>query len=534
MKKVAIIGAGSSGLASAKSCKEEGIAFTILEKSGKVAGLWNFQEDNGQASVMKSTVINSSKEMSAFSDFPPPKEFPNYMHNRKMYKYLMMYAEKFRLLEHIKYNQEVINVVQTPEYDVTGKWIVTSQNTVNKSIEIEIYDGVLICTGHHSLPYTPKFPGQEEYAGRIIHTHSIRVPDSFKDQKVLIIGTGNSALDAAVEISNVAKQVYLSTRRGAWIMFRLGPNGLPIDTQLLTRALGTLGNFVGWSLSNFVLELYLDSKFNHELYNLKPKHRFNAQHLTINDHLPNKILSGTVIVKSDVQKFSEKGVIFKGEENVTKLDTVILATGYTIKFPFLKDEIVNTTNNKVNLYKGIFPPNLKHPTLALIGLIQPFGALFPIFEIQSRWYAQLLNGKVKFADKKTMMLDIKRRNHEIERRYVLSPRHTVQVDFIPYMDEIASQFGVKPNFLKMALTDPLLFYNCYFGPCTSYQYRLEGPHSWADARQAILTTKERIVKALDTRCDTKKSNTTEKIIFMYFLSVMILCFLCFLIFRVIK
>src|SRR3569623_986905 len=65
------------------SCPESGLLF-ILEPS-----------------VMKSTVINTSKEMTAYSDFPPPDDFPNFMHQSKMYEYFQMYAENFGLLPHI-------------------------------------------------------------------------------------------------------------------------------------------------------------------------------------------------------------------------------------------------------------------------------------------------------------------------------------------------------------------------------------------------------------------------------------------------
>lgn len=109
MKRVAIIGAGSAGIAAAKACKEDGIDFVCFERSGRVGGLWNYRDEDidGQACVMKTTVINSSKEMSAFSDFPPPKEFSNYMHNRMMCKYFHMYAEKFGVLDNFRYFQEV-------------------------------------------------------------------------------------------------------------------------------------------------------------------------------------------------------------------------------------------------------------------------------------------------------------------------------------------------------------------------------------------------------------------------------------------
>ncbi|KAG0443888.1 hypothetical protein HPB47_014415, partial [Ixodes persulcatus] len=68
---------------------------------------------------------------------------------------------------------------------------------------------------------------------------------------------------------------------------------------------------------------------------------------------------------------------------VTKLDDVILATGYQFKFPMLSEDVMPpVVDNEVQLYKYVFPPGLKHPTLAVIGLVQPLGAVFPIAEMQ--------------------------------------------------------------------------------------------------------------------------------------------------------
>ncbi len=85
-------------------------------------------------------------------------------------------------------------------------------------------------------------------------------------------------------------------------------------------------------------------------------------------------------------------------------------------------------------------------------------------------------------------------------RYVAAQRHTIQVDYIPYMDELAKQVGVRPSILKLLVTDPRLALNVIFGPCTPYQFRLHGPGRWEGARQAILTQWDRVNKPLRTRC----------------------------------
>lgn len=77
-------------------------------------------------------------------------------------------------------------------------------------------------------------------------------------------------------------------------------------------------------------------------------------------------------------------------------------------------------------------------------------------------------------------------------KFTNSYRHGTQVEWIPYLDELAAMFGAKPNLFKMMLNDPSLFIKCYFGPSLPYQYRLEGPHKWSDAKRAICSANERV------------------------------------------
>ena len=84
--RIGIIGGGASGATACKACLEEGFDVVVYEKTDNTGGLWRYRDEvmDGVASVAKTTIINTSKEMSAFSDFPPPPEFPNFMHNTKM------------------------------------------------------------------------------------------------------------------------------------------------------------------------------------------------------------------------------------------------------------------------------------------------------------------------------------------------------------------------------------------------------------------------------------------------------------------
>ncbi|KAM7106886.1 flavin-containing monooxygenase 5-like isoform 2-T3 [Ciconia maguari] len=499
VKKVAIIGGGSSGLCAIKACLQEGLEPVCFERTGDIGGLWRFEEhpEEGRASIYRSVIINTSKEMMCFSDFPIPSDFPNYMHNSKIMEYFRMYARRFDLLRHIRFMTSVCRVAKRPDFATTGQWEVVTESEGKQ--EAAVFDAVLVCTGHHTEAHLPlsTFPGIEKFKGCYLHSREYKDAQDFTDKRVVVIGIGNSGSDLAVEISHTAKQVFLSTRRGAWILNRVGDQGYPIDVIFTTRMKMFLKKLLSPSMVSDFTEKQLNARFNHSHYGLKPKHRILHQHPTINDDLPNRIISGRVLVKPNVQEFTEMSAIFE-DGTREDIDAVVFATGYSFSFPFLEG-CVKVVENQIPLYKFMFPPELEKPTLAFIGLIQPLGAIMPISELQCRWATRVFKGLNKLPPRHDMEADIKQKREAMAKQYVKSQRHTIQVDYIPYMDELACQVGVKPNLLTLFLTDPKLALEVAFGPCTPYQYRLRGPGEWAGAREAILTQWQRIIKPLQTR-----------------------------------
>ena len=204
-------------------------------------------------------------------------------------------------------------------------------------------------------------------------------------------------------------------------------------------------------------------------------------------------------------------MIFEGESEETPVDAVVLATGYHFRFPFFdKSETALRVRDgyELDLYRFVFPPCYKHPhTMAFVGSIQAFGPIFPIAEMQSRWFCELMLGRCRpLPESSRMMVEVKHRRAGLMARYYGGAKHSRHVDYVSYMDELASQFGVKPNLWICFLTDPKLWYKFLFGPCVSYHYRLSGPGSWHDARRAVMEVNERIEKPLQTRVGAIKSN----------------------------
>ncbi|XP_066547936.1 flavin-containing monooxygenase 5 [Amia ocellicauda] len=500
-RRIAIIGGGSSGLACVKCCLDEGLEPVCFESSEDIGGLWRFKEtpESDRASIYHSVIINTSKEMMCFSDFPIPAHFPNYMHHSLIMDYFRMYAEHFQLLPHIRFQTRVRSVEQRPDFSQSGQWQVVTVDREGRE-ESSVFDGVLVCTGHHVHPHLPlqDFPGIETFTGKYFHSRDYKSPEEFRGKSVVVIGIGNSGGDIAVELSRVTDKLFLSTRRGAWILNRVGAGGVPGDMQF-GRVAGTLQGVLPLGFYSSLGEKHLNSRFNHKLYSLQPKHRLFSQHPTVNDELPNRILSGRVQVRPNVREFRGGAVVFEDGSVEEGVHAVVFATGYRFSFPFLSDSVLPVQDNRATLYKHVFPPALQHHTLAVVGLVQPLGAIMPIAEMQARWATRVFQGLNKLPPQDAMLKDIEKKRENMAKRYVSSQRHTIQVDYMPYMDELAEQFGVRPSVLALLLRDPRLGLRVLLDPCTPYQYRLCGPGKWAGARHAILTQWERVAQPMRTR-----------------------------------
>lgn len=419
------------------------------------------------------------------------------MHNSKILRYFRLYAEHFQLTQYIRFKTTVCSIKKRPDFATSGQWDVTTEKDGEQ--ESAIFDAVLVCSGHHTQAHLPlqSFPGIEKFKGRYLHSRDYKNAEDFKGKRVIVIGIGNSGGDIAVELSRTASQVFLSTRRGSWVLNRVSDYGYPLDMLRLTRFFNTLKHAVPGFLLNQFIESELNKRFDHANYGLKPKHRVFSQHPMVNDDLPNRIIAGTVLMKSNVAKFTETDAIFDDDTVEKNIDAVIFATGYTFSFPFCEE--LKVQHNKISLYKYSFLPELEKQTLAVIGLIQPLGAIMPISELQCRLATSIFTGEKLLPPVSQMKEDIRKKKEEMEKRYVCSQRHTIQVDYLEYMDELAELLGVKPNLSSLFLSDPKLAFNVYFGPCTPYQYRLSGPGKWVKARTAILTQWNRAMKPTRTR-----------------------------------
>uniref|UniRef100_A0A8B9QVX3 Flavin-containing monooxygenase n=1 Tax=Anas platyrhynchos TaxID=8839 RepID=A0A8B9QVX3_ANAPL len=469
VRRVAIIGAGASGLASIKCCLDEGLEPTCFERSEDIGGLWRFAVSGGRVSVYRSVITNTSKEMSSFSDFPCPEDFPNFLPHGLLLEYFRMYARHFQLLRHIRFKTTVLSVRKRPDFATSGQWeVVTETEGVQES---HVFDAVMVCTGHYQVPHLPlaSFPGIEtHFKGRYLHSQQYKDAEAFRGKRVLVVGIGNTGGDIAVELSHVAAKVFLSARSNTWVYSRVSDHGFPFDMVSTTR----FNHFLEWLLPSAIMRRIkfrrFNSWFNHEIYGLASVKRTFWPPLD----LPFCMLSGTVVLKPNVKEFTKTSAVFEDGTTEENIDVVLFAT---VRSPL---------KNNRSLYKCIFPPQLERPTLAIMGLVQLTGSVMAGAEIQARWVTGIFAGERGLPQAPLQLW---------------GAGANLKMSFINYTSDIASCAGVKPSVLWLLLTDPRLAMAVFFGPCTPYQYRLVGRGRWSGARAAILTQWQRALKPLRTR-----------------------------------
>jgi cation diffusion facilitator CzcD-associated flavoprotein CzcO len=424
--KVCIIGAGSSGITACQVLKSRGIPYDCFEKGSTVGGNWRYENDNGQSSAYRSLHINSSTGAMAYRAMPMPGHYPDYPDHFQVAAYFDEYVERFGLAEGISFKTEVVAVEPVGE-----EWDVTVEGADGKR-ETERYRAVLVANGHHWNPRWPEpaFPGSEEFAGEQIHVHHYREPDVLVGKRVLVLGIGNSAVDLAVESSRIAEKTFLAMRRGAYVLPKY-LQGKPIDA--VTPPLATR---LPLSVQRFFMKRLMDVAVGEmTAYGLpEPDHKLLEAHPTVSSELLSRLGAGDIAVKPNIERFTGANTIRFTDGSEEEIDLVVYCTGYRIAFPFLAPEVFEAKDNRMPLYRRAV--DVDRPGLFFIGFIQPLGPIMPIAEAQSEWIADLLQGRATLPSASEMRAEIAAHERAMQKRFVASKRHTIEVDFHPYLREI--------------------------------------------------------------------------------------------------
>lgn len=458
-KKAVVIGAGASGLVTAKYLLESTdplYEVTVLEAQPKTS-------DSSELGV-GGTFINkvydgarlvSSKYITAFSDFRMvpteqveycyPITHTNHPTAKEYVKYLEAYAEKFHVSKCIKFGCKVISLKTNElqdncngdgDIDENGYIVQYQQTTVNDETEIvtEYYDVCAVCSGLHNVPNIPQniISLESSFKGSILHSSEYKDSSIFDNKRVLILGSGETAMDIALRaVQNPnSTSVALNVRRG----FLSIPHNLAEDRPLDVFITNLFEHSyehpwvhalrLRWILSTIVIRSFLfltgsSVGFNQWVCETTPVkrgyHIINKSHGAmshLNVPVKSKSLIGRFWMKvygeeglrpiESFHKTSVVGVEYDGKTirfddgRTFEADLIIMATGYKQSFPFLDEtiqaeyrqeameselpkessQLLNTQFSDYNLKEEFLPSQhfitgKKRPRLGFIGFVRP-------------------------------------------------------------------------------------------------------------------------------------------------------------------
>lgn len=419
-QRICVIGAGPCGLTALKNLLQVGCRNVVCyEESGGIGGNWSYADDPDRASVYECAHAISSRRMASFDDFPMPSDYPEYPSHRQLLAYFIDYARAFQLEPYIRFESRVEQCALGDD----GRW--TVRVVAGGETTAEVFDCLLVCSGHHRQPSVPGYPGR--FAGTIIHSSAYKRPDRFRGQRVLVVGAGNSAADIAVDVGRLASYAALSMREGTYFVPKL-MFGKPVDIV-----------YAFWQgklpkpLFRSALKLWLRFAIGRwEDYGLPtPTHAPLEKPPTVNSAVLDALRHGRLAPRRGIERYDGHTVHFTGGVQ-EEFDAIIMATGFRASFPFLPDRVADR-----HMYLKMMHPSI--PCLFFIGLFQPLGCIWRLADYQARIAALQISGRLS----RPSNLDARVRDEAAHRhgRRDRSPRHAIEVDYHVYRRDLMRELG---------------------------------------------------------------------------------------------
>ncbi|NJL62709.1 MAG: NAD(P)-binding domain-containing protein [Methylacidiphilales bacterium] len=409
--KVCVIGAGISGLTTAKTFIEEGYDVTVFEKQSGLGGVWE------KSRTYPKLTTQNTRDTYCFSDYPMPESYSEFPTAKEMREYLESYASYFGVINQIHLKTEVTQVYK--EVREEGKWIVRikfEDNQASLKEEEHIFDFVIICNGTFNVPRVPSITGKEEFiasGGTILHSSQFTNTSLIQGKRVVVVGFGKSAADIANLAAETAKECSLVFRRVMWKIPKRFFNKIIYKDLLMTRfseiwipyrkrrgvekLLHKFAKPLVWAFWR-TNETIVRSQFKLDRVGMVPEVKMDKA-LTCNGNLApdgfyEYINSGKIqAIKSSITRFLPNGVELANGKKINT-DVVIFGTGFTQNISFLQEkyrDLLMNENGDFRLYRTILNPDV--PNLAFIGYNSSF--FCPLTsEVAAWWLLEYIKGNL--------------------------------------------------------------------------------------------------------------------------------------------
>lgn len=448
--KIAVVGAGFAGLASARILTEFGHAVTVFDKAPDVGGVWSATRR------YSGLTTQNNKGSYAFSDLPMPKEFPEWPTGEQVQDYLEQYVDRHDLRDTLRLDTEVVRAELLP--DESG-WHVTARRSGEAVADPETFDHLVVANGIFSEPVIPAFDGLPELlraGGKVIASSQLASVDDARDKHVVVVGYGKSACDVAAEVGPVAASTAVVARHLLWKMPKKLGNALNYKYLLLTRLGEALfryqtlsggaekflhgpGDPVRRSMLASVGSVATKQLRLKEL-GLVPRTEFDTiarSNVSLaTDAFYDQVADGTLAVHRDteIERFTTDDdgnpVAVLSDDTTVRADLVVCGTGFHQRVPFLDEDVTGRLlddRGNFQLYRQILPHNVPHLTFAGYNssLFSPLSA-----EVGAIWTAALLADAVALPPLEVRREQVADRIDWMEKR--TEGKHARGTNIIPF------------------------------------------------------------------------------------------------------
>jgi len=498
-KRVCVVGCGSSALAFAKECKEQGMDFKAYDAGPCLGGLYAcWAYESGQ--------LTTSNFFTAFGSFPCSKDdLPCRTTPFKEYvDYLGRFADFYKLRPFMHFNTAVTKIEDRPD----GKWNIYTKKNGSDEETVEVYTNVVVANGINRYPNIPDIPNRDKFKGRVMHSSEYRSASDLAGKRVMVVGLGESGSDICLEIAPKAKEMLITTRQGPGAVLTRYHAAMPNDVETsiayhsmprrfwlnpLARGPSHGALPLWWRTKIWIEKAFNLSQDDDEICDCKAieftKYHWMCRAGTkTTGFLKACSKYGAKYKECEIKSYDAEGVLLSDGTRYD-CDAIMFCTGFKREMSMMPPDLHNL-HYRNDLWRKTIHPKYGD-RLAFLGFTRPaIGAIPPIAEMAGRYTALMMAGRLPLHSNEQMQKDIK---EDIEYDEWLFPYDAKRLPGIASHFETWVQWqkevGTNIRWLTLLFTDPLLFHRLLFCQLIPAQGRIFGYGSdYKEARKAVTLT----------------------------------------------
>jgi len=442
--RIAIVGAGPAGLVAAKHALEAGFSVRVFEAQDDLGGQWYTRSPC--SGIWPGMRTNTSRWMTAFSDFAVPSDHELHPLAEQIHAYLRAYADAFGVTPHIEFGRRI--------RAVRPGWIVDGER----------FDAVVVASGRFHAPRVPG--GLAGFNGEVLHAYDYPGAGRFRDGCSLVYGNGVSGHEIASDIAEVTT-VVSAYRKPRYVLQKVS-GGVSSDWQWYTQV-GALRRRMlpAEEFARALRDRVVRVAGNPVDFGAPAPDDdiLRAGHSLCQNYLA-QVRDGSIVCRPAIESVSGRTVTFTDGSSAA-VDVIVCATGYELDIPYLDDEVWARTGPEMRLHLRTLHPDL--PGIGVIGQYATSGPYFPLLELQARWIVNLWAGALDPPDEAEMRARLGHAPPPLDSHDALALAFSEASATAPDLD-----------------ARPELFEALVFGPLLPPRYRLDGPGAMPNAADLLV------------------------------------------------